>query len=100
LNAARLVSCLTRRFDQGETMEYQYGDLDGLHAFSDAFPLEEAKAAVLRLRGTAAFRTLPEDVRLDCVALSLTDEDTYRVTHKAVMDAYPAWMGEAEETET
>jgi len=94
LNAARMVSCLTQRFDTGEDMEYQYGDMDGNHAFREEFPQTEAKAAVLRLRGAAAFRALPEDVRLDCAAFSLMDETIHRVTQQEVMEIYPAWMGE------
>ena len=91
-NAALLVSSLIERFDQGMNMEYQYGDMNGRHAFSDEFPPDMAKAAVRRLRGTDAFLTLPEDVRLDCVAFSLMDESLNRVTHQDVLDAYPAWL--------
>ncbi|MBN1776566.1 MAG: hypothetical protein JW811_00440 [Clostridiales bacterium] len=95
-NAARLVSCLTQRFGRGEDMEYQYGDMDGKHAFSEEFTQIDAKEAVLRLRGAEAFRALPEDVRLDSVAFSLMDETMHRVTQQDVLAVYPAWMGEAE----
>ena len=91
-NAARLVSCLVQRFDHGINMEYQYGDMNGKHAFSREFPLDVAKAAILRLRATDAFLSLPEDVRLDCVALMLMDENLGRVTHQDVLDAYSAWL--------
>ena len=91
-NAARLVSNLIQRFDQGMNMEYQYGDMNGKHAFSDEFPLAMAKAAVFRLKGTEAFRALPEDVRMDCVAFALMDDTLGRVTHEDVLKAYPSWM--------
>ena len=97
-NAARLVSSLMQRFDPVENMEYQYGDMDGKHAFSDEFPQAEAREAVLRLRGAEAFRALPEDVRLDCVAFSMMDSYIHRVTHREVMEIYPEWMGEKAET--
>ena len=98
-NAARLISWLTQRFDQGENMEYQYGDMDGVHAFSEVFPPSAAMEAILRLKGTDAFRALPEDVRFDCVAFSLMDEDTHRVSQRDVMNAYPAWIQESEQDE-
>ena len=93
-NAARLVSVLTQRFDQGENMEYQFGDVEGRHAFSDIYPQSEAQNAVARLKGTDAFRALPEDVRLDCVAFSLMNTDLHRVAQADVMIEYPDWIGE------
>ncbi len=98
-NAARLISILTQRFDSGDDMEYQFGDIDGRHAFSDLLPREDALAAILRLKGTRVFRTLPEDVRLDCVAFSLLDYDLHRATQADVLDAYPAWIKEIETDE-
>ncbi len=83
-NAARLISCLTLRFDQGANMEYQFGDMRGRHAFSEALTRADALAALERLRGTAAFAALPEEVRLDCVAFSLMEEGGGRVAHQAV----------------
>ncbi len=94
LNAARLVSVLTQRFDRGEDMEYQFGDMDGKHAFSDLFPQADARDAVLRLKGTEAFRALPEDVRLDSVAFSLMDSYLHRVSQADVMEEYPKWVEE------
>ncbi|MBE0601033.1 MAG: hypothetical protein IH607_04545, partial [Firmicutes bacterium] len=94
LNVARLISVLTQRFDLGEDMEYQFGDMDGKHAFSDLLPQADARSAVLRLRGTEAFRALPEDVRLDCVAFSLMHNDTHRAAQADVTEEYPVWMGE------
>ena len=91
-NMARLLSCLTRRFDRGARMEYQYGDMDGRHAFSDDFTRADALAAILRLRGTPAFAALPQDVQLDCVAFSLMDDQINRVAHRVVLDACPAWQ--------
>jgi hypothetical protein len=96
-NAARMVSHLTQRFDQGENMEYQYGDMDGLHAFFAEFPTDTAQAAIRRLRGTDTFMELPENVRLDCVALSLTDETNHRVSRQAVLETYPTWENENKE---
>ena len=93
-NAARLISSLVRRFDQGLNMEYQFGDINGTHAFSDVFPRTAAKAAVNRLRGTDAFRALPEDVQMDCVAFSLMDDAQSRATQQDVLEAYPEWLKE------
>jgi hypothetical protein len=95
LNATRLVSILTQRFDRGEDMEYQFGDIDGKHAFSDLLPQADAKAAVLRLKGTGEFRALPEDVRLDCVAFSLMDGNLHRISQADVAEAYPKWVDES-----
>jgi len=92
VSAAKLVSSFVQRFDHGMNMEYQYGDINGMHALSDEFPREMAKAAVLRLRGTEALRALPEDVQLDCVAFALMDEDQNRVSHQDVLEAWPEWL--------
>lgn len=94
-NAARLVSVLTQRFDLGEDMEYQFGDMDGKHAFSDLLPQADARDAVLRLKGTKEFQELPEDVRLDCVAFSLMDGDLHRVPQADVLEEYPKWVEES-----
>jgi hypothetical protein len=91
-NAARLVSSLVRRFDQGMHMEYQFGDILGMHAFADDFPRAAAREALLRLRGTEALRALPEDVLFDCVAFSLMEDDQNRVSHADVLEAVPGWL--------
>jgi hypothetical protein len=93
-SAARLISSLVQRFDHGMNMEYQYGDINGMHALSDEFPREKARAAVLRLRGTEALRALPEDVRLDCIAFALMDADLNRAAHQDVLEALPNWLSD------
>ena len=93
-SAARLISSLVQRFDHGMNMEYQYGDINGMHALSDEFPREKARAAVLRLRGTEALRALPEDVQLDCVAFALMDAEQNRVAHQDVLEALPNWLND------
>ena len=91
-SAATLISCLVQRFDQGMYMEYQFGDMNGMHAFSDEFTRGKAMETVNRLRGTETFRALPEDVQLDCVAFSLMDETQNRVSHQEVLEAYAKWL--------